>query len=201
MINFNWPVRQQYTPTDLPAMYESFLETAKTPMYAHYKGKAETIKKLGIDREVNSEFPYSIAYSADYWDHDRYEDIFWHLCGPKHGECDKDHTYNSNHHSPNYEEGWCCPGIEIDEDFHEKIWNSDVPFYTKHYGTYENYLEKNDDGPVTYDHSHIGDWRVRWVVKTGYDYGVQFYQFRRKVDLDDFIVKTTLGPQYEVLEA
>lgn len=33
-----------------------------------------------------------------------------------------------------------------------------------------------------YDHSHVGDWKIQWLGKTGYDYGFCDFQFRNLKD-------------------
>jgi len=197
MIDYHWPTIQ--TPRigkPLDHYITNFLKIADDHGYAHYVGKANAMKR--IKDCPNSRFPYYILLEADYYTLDQYSDILWKTLGPAHGECHKENQRLGDEHSAN----WICPDVNVDHDHYLNMWNSEKHggFWKERYQTFEAFFDHIDEGPQAHDHSHIGDWQHVWLAKTGYDYGVQMYRFRRQRDLVDFILKISLGPQFEAME-
>lgn len=197
-IEHHYDARHQFVPISLEDRYQSFLKTAASdPMYTPgYTERAASTKKYMEMLENETEFPYWIAYEDDYYYFDILEDVLWKTLGPSHGHCGKEYDYANGRHG----EHFYCRHVEVDEDYYKRMWETDQnDFWGKHYKTYENFIDKIDEGPVNHDHSHIGEWKIKWLVKTGYDAGIQLFMFKKKEDLDDFITKSTLGPQYETI--
>lgn len=191
-----WEFRWQYRPIDLRETALRYDEIAKDAKYPNYQGKAQTIRNAIEHFETDPIYPFYIVYDDDHHEMDRFEDIAYYAFGPAHGECSKEYTEGTSGYC---NEHFCCPGVEIQEDFYLQMWEGygKDNWWKSRYPTYEKFLEAVDEGPQTYDHSHIGDWKPKYLVKTGYDRGMTGFQFKTKEMLNDFIVKTTLGPQYE----
>lgn len=181
----------------------------------HNAEHREQMYEKAKHRVPNPQFPYSVLGEAYHGTFDDIEDIAWKTLGPAHGECSKEWQETKD--------GYChyhCPDIDIDDTLHERWWNAwDTGFrkrpwqwilkrlrlkprnyWRSKYATFEEFFDHVYEGPENFEHSHIGVWRTQYLIKTGYDYGFQRFEFRRKQDLDDFLIKTTLGPQYQLKE-
>jgi len=197
MIDYHWrSIQFPRIGKPLDHYINSFLKIADDHGYAHYIGKADAMKK--IRDYPNDEFPHHILLEADYYTLDEYSDILWKTLGPAHGECHKEYQRLGDEQNAN----WICPDVAVDHDYYLNMWNSyqHHEFWKQRYDTFEAFFEHMDEGPVAFDHSHTGDWQQVWLAKTGYDYGVQLYRFRRQCDLVDFSLKISLGPQFETME-
>jgi len=197
MIDYHWPTIKKpgLGRRSLSEYISSFLKTAEDKMYAHYGEKAQALKRYLIP---SLEFPYQVLIEESYYVMDEYSDILWKTLGPAHGECSK----HNQRLGDTYGTDWVCPGVAVDHNHYLDMWNSASHnnYWKTRYPKFEDFLEHVDEGPVAFDHSHVGDWQHLWLVKTGYDFGLQIYRFRRERDLTDFVLKISLGPQFEAME-
>lgn len=194
----HWDYRWNAPIADLTVTAAKYQEIAKDPKYPNYASKAKSVLEYMERLKADTEFPYYVVYDDDHYDMDVYEDIAWRAFGPSHGECTKEYTVGSHGRSCN--EHYCCPDIEIHEDFYLEMWEGpNGNWWKERYPTYEEFLDRISEGPQTYDHSHLGVWKHKFIVKNGYDHGMTAFQFKSEDDLNDFIVKTSLGPQYEFI--
>lgn len=137
------------------------------------------------DREAErknllGKFPYSVILAGCYPEHDFVERWCWLNIGPRDGKC------SDGQHS----EYTGCPVVLATEYIAEGSWKDKEG--NEHHWKEKAYKDVDD-------HSHEGNWRMFWLGKTGYDYGLGEYCFSTEADRDRFLAAVptfNLGEKY-----